>query len=368
MSAGRGLGKGVSLAFLSSLLTGLVVVPLFLLPHPPLLSSIPRQLTFSSGSDIDPELSPDGRTVAYSSNATGRFEIWTIGVDGKHMARLTDLGLEARSPRWSPDGSILAFLLVRGNLTELWEVDKAGGSLRPLVITLSVSTFEWNPDGRKIVFDSRSSGSWRIYTVSTDKGVTALLFEGRYPSWSPDGGRIAYCETTEANYTIAIRAADGSGAKRLTDATYSSVRPAFTHDGSGLVFISNRFGSWALWTMEVDGSHLSVLGTFGMDVDPNLTPTLSVSQSRVTLGARAIGGSVGLLLFVLNDTLLNPDLPFRGVYDSPVGVYLGTAGISETAPSLSRDELTVVFSSLGQNGEHVWILTSKKPISPYSEQ
>ena len=84
----------------------------------------------------DPDLSPDGRSVAYSVRSVDAKEdkhethIWMTSWDGKDTVRLTTGKESETNPRWSPDGRFLAFLSDRGDDTEtsqLWLLPRGGG-------------------------------------------------------------------------------------------------------------------------------------------------------------------------------------------------------------------------------------------------
>ncbi len=102
-----------------------------------------------------------------------------------------------------------------------------------------------------------------------------------------------------------------------------------------------------------------------MNLDINYAPVLSVSGSRIALAAGSPDGTIGQFIFLVDPYPPDPNLPYRGLYDAPVGYRLGIVGASLTVPSLSNDEKTVVYSAVQAGGEHLWIITSAKPISPY---
>src|SRR5688572_15964713 len=85
----------------------------------------------------DPQLSPDGNTVAFQLRETdldankGVNSIWLRRVDSDAAPkRLTTQGLSSTTPRWSPDGKSVYFLSARGGSNQVWRVDLAGGDAR----------------------------------------------------------------------------------------------------------------------------------------------------------------------------------------------------------------------------------------------
>jgi dipeptidyl aminopeptidase/acylaminoacyl peptidase len=108
----------------------------------------------------DPQLSPDGRWIAYvvatpdtSENAIAA-AIWLVKADGSAPARRLTAGRKRdTAPRWSPDGSRLAFISNREDRPQLWSIDPTGGEPERMVETKhAVGSFAWSPDGRRIAY------------------------------------------------------------------------------------------------------------------------------------------------------------------------------------------------------------------------
>ncbi len=85
----------------------------------PLRGGFPTQLTASQKSVSDPQWSPDGRRLAYVRDD----ELWVVEADGSRTTRVVGKPGGARSPRWSPDGHRLAFLSRRRGWTQVWLID-----------------------------------------------------------------------------------------------------------------------------------------------------------------------------------------------------------------------------------------------------
>jgi len=166
----------------------------------------------------DIQLSPDGKQVAFvitepaASNTQPRISnIWSMPVDGRESPRPLDPSLiNARSPRWSPDGKTLAFLSDRAQIYLL-----GAGEANAVQLTSvpgGVEDFEWSPDGKTIAFVARDqptrdeqekdaieidrhlkySRLW-ISSVSDRKAVqvTKQDFEIFELAWSPKGDELA---------------------------------------------------------------------------------------------------------------------------------------------------------------------------------
>ncbi|MFN7920049.1 MAG: winged helix-turn-helix domain-containing protein [Bryobacteraceae bacterium] len=167
--------------------------------------SEPAQLTTTAGVDAKPSFGPDGSSFVYSSNKSGRFEIYRRELaSAGATVQVTDDGHQNLHPAWSPDGRWIAYhsAAKRG----IWVVASAGGSPRRL--SQFGSAPAWSPDSQTIAFtaaepfslapfDTGSPGT--IWTVALDGSALRQVTNGSNPlgshaapSWSRDGRRIAF--------------------------------------------------------------------------------------------------------------------------------------------------------------------------------
>jgi Tol biopolymer transport system component len=195
------------------------------------------QVTFSSGLDVFPSLSPDGKFVAYQSDQKGSFEIYVKQLSsGGGELQLTNDGQQNLQPSWSPDGQRIAYhSRKRGGI---WVVSALGGP--PKQITETGARPAWSPDGSQIayqfaapgeVFTSRAIPPSTIWVVPSQGGTPRQISQpgnpaGGHasPSWSPDGKRIAFEVSDFILVTSWSMAVDGSDPKKITnggDPTYA---------------------------------------------------------------------------------------------------------------------------------------------------
>ncbi|WPU92525.1 S9 family peptidase [Mucilaginibacter sabulilitoris] len=108
----------------------------------------------------DPQLSPDGKWVAYSVSTVDTAKdsrvshLWMQSWDGKESIELTHGAEAASMPRWSPDGKYLAFLSSRDskNGSQLWLIDRRGGEgYKVTDIKGDLSEYAWSPDSKRVV-------------------------------------------------------------------------------------------------------------------------------------------------------------------------------------------------------------------------
>jgi Tol biopolymer transport system component/erythromycin esterase-like protein len=191
--------------------------------HPQLL-----RLTNNRHIDSEPAWSPDGSKIAFSSNRSLSFHIYTINPDGSGLTQLTNNITASAyrswntSPRWSPDGTKITFRATRRGNNEIY-VMNADGSSQVNLSNHSASDVDpcWSPDGKQIAFVSDRDGLEEIYIMDVN-GVnqTRLTFnddKDTFPVWSPDGQWIAFYSRRDGNYEIYIMRPDGSEQTRLTD-------------------------------------------------------------------------------------------------------------------------------------------------------
>lgn len=201
------------------------------------------------------------RTAAKAKNGVLTFvragALWTLGADGNKLRELGGAPKgtgNASSPAWSPDGKKLAFLAGSGDTTDVFVVDRGGGSRKRLSSGSPAGSggLTWSPDGGRLAF---ASPHWQLLSIDSNGGKPSTLSAdpGQEPSdvaWSPDGRSIAYdIFLTEIGGIYAVDAKSGKP-KRLTR-TFGDHGPSWSPDGRKLAFCSDG----ALRVIDADGSH-----------------------------------------------------------------------------------------------------------------
>lgn len=180
-----------------------------------------RRLTDVPGYDAEATVSPDGRTIVFTSLRDGDLEIYTMDEDGKNVKRLTHEPGYDGGAFFSPDGKRIVYrrdaitdaegearyrkLLADGlyapGVLEIWVMDRDGGRKRQ-VTRLGAASFApyFHPDGRRIIFGSnypdRRSRNFDLYLIREDgTGLEKLTsdpsFDG-FPMFSPDGKKLLF--------------------------------------------------------------------------------------------------------------------------------------------------------------------------------
>ncbi len=230
-----------------------------------------RPVTQFSGLEVQPTLSPDGRFVAFASNADGDWDIYLMRTSGGNPINLTAGSGEADlQPAFSPDGEKIAFRSER-NGGGIFVMGATGES----VIRVTDHGFNpaWTPDASELVFSTESvtenplsraveSPLWAVNIATRVIRQLAEVTDGVQPSVSPDGKRVAYWgllpDTGQRDiWTVRI---DGTGVVPVTADAPVDWNPVWSPDGSFLYFSSDRGGSLNLWRVPMDQSTGEVLG------------------------------------------------------------------------------------------------------------
>lgn len=150
-----------------------------------------RRLTASSGIDTEPVFAPDGRTLFFVSDRGGSPQIYRMPVAGGAAERVTFAGSYNISPAISPDGRTLAYIARVGNAYRLHTLDLAGGPPQALSDTQDDESPSFAPNGRLIIYATRSQGRDLLMTTTLDGKIKARLMsttsDVREPVWGPFG-------------------------------------------------------------------------------------------------------------------------------------------------------------------------------------
>ncbi len=214
---------------------------------------------------MGPVVSPDGSAVAFA--ALGDLYVQRIGGE---LTQVTDDAFVDIDPDWSPDGQSLVFSSDRGGSMDLWIQNLSSGPAQQLTDTEeSALAPAWSPDGTQIAFfatDPRNvwgSGTLSLFTVATEK-VTPIhdpVFVPSKPSWSPDGQTIALMALKPASSRyregmskILLVSVNGGPDRYVspdtarTPAMRTKNGPRWSPDGHAIAYIQDG----VLWTVPVD--------------------------------------------------------------------------------------------------------------------
>jgi len=195
--------------------------------------------------------SPAQSQIAFDSDREGERAVYVADRDGSHARRISGVGYAA-VPRWSPDGTRLVFVRAepqRPKVWNLWMADLTTSTLRRLTSHKSGQSWggSWFPDGvrlaysfedRLVILDT-ATGAERVYRSPVRRHLV------RTPAVSPDGRLIVFQVYTDGTWELNVP--DGSMRRILDDK--SAEEFAWTPDGAALAYHSRRSGEWSIWRM-----------------------------------------------------------------------------------------------------------------------
>ena len=259
--------------------------------------------------DDDPAFSPDGSSIAFTSNRDGGTEVWVMDADGGAPVQLTDSANADQDPAFSPDGQKIAFTARRGARTNVYTMNASDGSDQTQLTNDNTGLDEtdelasWQPvppanqleayidSGPAIVgsdpdvtftysgapapqlsgFQCKLDGSG--YSPCPVGGVSySNLSDGKHLfrvratgtatddpqaaeySFEIDTTRIVYASGEGPDSEIYVVNPDGSGRLRLTNNSARDAEPALSPDGTRVAFASNRDGDDEIYVIDADGT------------------------------------------------------------------------------------------------------------------
>lgn len=225
------------------------------------------------------EISPDGKRALFGA----RGEIFTVPAKYGNTRNLTNTsGVHERSSKWSPDGKWIAFISDATGEDEIYIVPQDGSGF-PQKLTKDADTYKyqisWSPDSTKILWNDKLL-RLNYVDIKTRKVVQvakADAWEITSFTWSPDSKWIAYAKPEVETMTkIYLYNIESKKTYKVTDGWYSSYAPAFHSNGKYLFFVSDRDFSPVFSRTEWNHAYLSMsriyLVTLAKDVKSPFEP------------------------------------------------------------------------------------------------
>ena len=261
-----------------------------------------------------PEISPDGRWVAYTVRETNwddnayDTQIWIADATTGAARQLTQGKKSSQSPAWSPDGTRLAFISDRTDKRQIYLINPLGGEADALTsLEEGVANFAWAPDGKAIAYTStepkpaalkdreKKFGEFQVvehdyrmthlFVIDVATRATRTLTSGAFTvgsfSWSPDGKAIAFdhrvnpSPASSGSADISIVTVADASIRKLVAQEGPDSHPVWSPDGSRIAFESSMANPAYFYTNSViatvpaaGGAPAPLLSSF--DEDPSI--------------------------------------------------------------------------------------------------
>jgi Tol biopolymer transport system component len=251
----------------------------------------PRQVTSDSSEAVvhtTPRWSPDGTKLAFRRVEKIKSDIDVVDLSSQAMTRVTNDNVPDMDPVWAPDGRHIYFASFRGGGLNLWRIG-VGTSGEPTGTPEQLTTGAGDdveptvaPDGSRVAFAVRGINSdlWRLPVVPTtgqprgapEPVVMTTRVESR-GAWSPDGRTIAFNSDRLGEMNIWLHSTADSSERQLTGGPGGDYQPNWDPNGGNLVFFSARDGNPDIWSVQLSGRRLTQLTTDpATDTNPFYSP------------------------------------------------------------------------------------------------
>ena len=248
------------------------------------------QVTFAiEGADFDPDIDPEGKWVVFASTQhRTSSDIYLKPVNGRTMTKLTDGPGDNLMPRFSPDGTHIAFASDRDGSWNIYIMPVKGGQPQQITSDPAAELHpSWSPDGRRMVYCrfGEQSQRWEMWLVDVaNPGVKHFLDYGLFPQWSPDPAqnRILFQRARQRGsrfhsvWTVDLVNDQATAPTEIISASNAAIiNPTWSPDGGYIAFVTvvdpetqdpDMPTQSDLWTVRLDGGQRTII-TAGEDAN-----------------------------------------------------------------------------------------------------
>lgn len=251
---------------------------------------------------------------------------------------------------------LLAFVSDRDGQPEIYQMHVDGTGLLNLTQHPALDVQPaWSPDGSRLAFASNRVGNFDIYvlelasgqlsnlTAYWDQFVAGAPADDTQPAWSPDGSQLVFESQRGGDTDIYVMDVTGWQVQNLTQRPVDGDGdPAWSPDGSQLAFVSNRAGSWNIYMMQPDGQAQTLVAAMADDVG---APDWAPDNQRL----------------VFHSLVFRPNTPANfdiGVMlaDGSSRQWLTEEPSDDANPSWSSDGAYVAFDSNRNGSANIWLM------------
>lgn len=185
-----------------------------------------RQLTAGDALNWAPAASPDGIAIAYHANPTGSWQIWRANADGTHRRQLTKGPLDSNWPQFTSDGKSIVFHRAdKAGLWTVWNVPAEGGEAQQITTDMTMHPAVSPVDGSLAVWYASNPDlpRWQLAILKPDGGAPVKTFPLDMPitpdsqlAWTPNGDGITFLSQRNGVWNLLLQPTDGRAPMPLT--------------------------------------------------------------------------------------------------------------------------------------------------------
>jgi tricorn protease len=232
------------------------------------------------------EISPDGNRALFGA----RGDVFTVPAKYGNTRNITNTpGVHERNSKWSPDGKWIAYVSDASGEDEVW-IEPQDGSSAPTQLTKNGDTYKyqiiWSPDSKKLLWGDKKL---RLQYVDVEsKSITtvaqATAWEITDYNWSPDNKWIAYAKPEEKRTTtVQLYSVDNKETHEVTDGWFESYQPSFSSDGKFLFFVSDRTFNPTFNNLELNANFNDLSGLYLVALSKDTKSPFAPKSDEVTI-------------------------------------------------------------------------------------
>lgn len=217
--------------------------------------SSPGRRVVCAGFASQPSWFPDGKNFVYQTTITrqARMVRSSVTAENASMVFITNsaCGDDDSQPEVSPDGKTIAFYTRLKGEYFIATVNSDGTNF---TVYCPGTSPRWSPDSGKLIFDREVNGHYQIFIMDLNAGnkvaqITGISANNSFPSWSPDGKWIIFQSDRDATSHIYVKNAVSGEEIKLTRGAVSNLYPSWSNDGY-IYFSSDSSGNWDIWRVK----------------------------------------------------------------------------------------------------------------------